>query len=65
MMSNTTSLTDFFRMGVASPPPEERVMTPSKDRKKKDDKYKISNKCKFLVIQGIYRTGMFTKLNTS
>ena len=49
-MSNATSLADFFRMGVASPPPQERVMTPSTDRKKKDDKYKISNKCEFLVL---------------
>ena len=47
IVPNTTSLTDFFRMGVDSPPPEERTMTPTADRKKKaDERYRLSNKCK-------------------
>ncbi|KAJ8308681.1 hypothetical protein KUTeg_013555 [Tegillarca granosa] len=47
----TSALSNFLMLGVdpSEELQEERTLTPTKHKKQKDDKYKVSNKCKFFL----------------
>ena len=40
----------FFMVGVQPSEQEDRVMTPSKNRKGKDEKIKVSYQCKYIYF---------------
>ena len=45
--SEYKGMDSFFMVGVKPTEPEERVMTPSQSKKGSDEKFKVSNRCKY------------------